>query len=211
MLHGKSGEPPQTDRINAGTSLITFSIGGNDAGFSHVLVGCVVKLPFSSGCENQGPDITRRMLALRVDLKNVLDTVVRRAPLARILVMGYPRLFSEVSGSRLDNLSVSDQQWLNAQGRDLDELIRQVVVDADRRIVAAGGRGSVEFVDAYNAFAGHEVGSAEPYVNGLGLDLLDMVAEAQSFHPDAAGYQHLAALIDAQIKAGPGRPILQFR
>ncbi|MDX6431252.1 MAG: hypothetical protein QOE54_3618 [Streptosporangiaceae bacterium] len=211
VLHGKSGEPPQTDRIDGHTSLVTLSVGGIDAGFSHVLAGCVVRLPFSPGCQEQGPAITQRLLALRADLRTVLDRVLHRAPVARVIVMGYPRLFSEISGSSLDNLSVTDQQWLNGQGRQLDELIRQVAADVDRGIVAAKGKGSVEFLDVYNAFAGHEVGSGEPYVNGLDVDLLNLVAESRSFHPNASGYQHLARLIDAQINAGPGRPILQFR
>jgi lysophospholipase L1-like esterase len=211
VLHGKSGEPPQTDQISRDTSLITLSIGGNDAGFSHVLAGCVVKLPFSRGCQGQGPEITQRFLALRVDLKTVLDQIVEKAPVARVIVMGYPRIFSEVSGTSLDNISIEDQQWLNGQARDLNELIRQVAGDADRRIVTAKGKGSVEFADVYSAFAGHEIGSGDPYVNGLDVDLLNLVAESRSFHPNASGYQHLAELIDAQIKAGPGRPILQFR
>ncbi|MGI8336163.1 SGNH/GDSL hydrolase family protein [Actinomadura scrupuli] len=211
VLHGKGGEPPQTDRLSGDTSLVTLSVGGNDAGFSRVLAGCMVRLPFSAGCREQGPAITERLLALRADLRTVLDTVVRRAPAARVLVLGYPRLFSEVSGGSLDNLTVGDQQWLNGQGRVLDELIRQVAADADRRIVAARGKGSVEFVDAYHAFAGHEVGSGEPYVNGLGVDLVNLVAESRSFHPNASGYRHLAQLITAQIKTGPPRPLLQFR
>jgi hypothetical protein len=71
--------------------------------------------------------------------------------------------------------------------------------------------GGAEFVDAYSGFAGHEVGSADPYVNGLDVNLLGLRVEARSFHPTAAGYRRLAELVTQQINTGPGRRIDQYR
>ncbi|MBC6460501.1 SGNH/GDSL hydrolase family protein [Actinomadura sp. HBU206391] len=210
VLRGRFGEPPQVDRVEAGTSLVTISIGGNDAGFSRVLAACVLKLPWSGDCQAQGGEIATRMATLRRSLPGVLDRVTARAPSARVVVLGYPRLFSEARGEGLDNISVGDQQWLNARARELNELIRQAARDADDRIVAERGKGSVEFVDAYSGFAGHEVGSADPYVHGLDVDLMAFRAEAHSFHPTAAGYRRLAELVTRQVNAGPGRPLNQY-
>lgn len=210
LLDGQNGEPPQLNRLNAGTSLVTLTIGGNDTGFANVMAGCVVKLPFTSGCTSQSLDVSRRLEKLRGDLRVVYGKIVQRAPNARVIVLGYPRLFSEASSGTF-NISVADQQWLNARGRDMDQLIRQVVQDEDKAIVDAHGKGSFEYVDAYSAFAGHEVGGGDPDVNGLDMNLLALTVSPGSFHPNAHGYQALAALVDKQIQDGPGRPILQYR
>jgi lysophospholipase L1-like esterase len=211
VLTGKAGEPPQVDRVNAGTSLVTITIGGNDAGFSRVLTACMIKVPWGGGCRDQGSEVAARMAALRVSFADVLDKITTRAPSARVLVLGYPRLFSEVAGQGLDNLSIGDQRWLNLEARALDRLMREAAEQADQEIVAEHGRGSVEFIDAYSGFAGHEIGSADPYVNGLNLNLMELRAEARSFHPTADGYRRLADLVVQQVKAGPGRRLNQYR
>jgi lysophospholipase L1-like esterase len=210
VLNGKSGEPSQVGRVDRNTSLVTISVGGNDVGFSKVLTGCVVKLPWSRNCEEQGSDIAGRMATLRRTLPDVLTRITDRAPRARVIVLGYPRAFSEVSGAGGDNISVGDQRWLNARARDLNELIRQTVAEADERLADTGAPGSVEFVDAYSAFAGHEAGSGDPYMNGLAVRLAALEAEKRSFHPTVKGQQALASLFIEQIKKGPGRPLNQF-
>jgi len=204
---GRHGEPSQLGRIGADTSLITMSVGGNDIGFSKVVAGCVVKLPFSGSCTRQGGDIAGKMSDLRRNLPYLIAEVHGRAPRARIIMMGYPKAFSEVRGTGGDNISVPEQQWLNARAYDLGQLIRQTAVEADARIVTRREQGSVEFVDAYSAFAGHEVGSSDPYMNGLALNLSALQAEATSYHPTANGQHALAGLFIEQIKKGPGRPV----
>ncbi len=207
ILDGRGGEPAQLGRLSAGTSLVTISIGGNDIGFSKILAACVVKLPWSGGCTDQGGDVAARMAELRHDLPALIAKINARAPRARVLVLGYPKAFSEVAGVGGDNLTVSEQRWLNARAYDLGELIRQTAVEADRRIAARGGHGSVEFVDAYSSFAGHEAGSGDPFMNGLAVDLPAMRAEPRSYHPTIKGQQALAALVIAQVRKGPGRPL----
>lgn len=207
VLDGRGGEPAQIGRIGRDTSLITISIGGNDVGFSKVLAGCVVRLPWSKGCTEQGEEIAGKMAELRQSLPALLSKITARAPYARVIVMGYPKAFSEVSGVDGDNITVSDQRWLNARAYDLGQLIRQAVVEADARKAAAHGHGSVEFVDAYSAFAGHEVGSREAYMNGLAVNLPALEAEPRSYHPTIAGQHALAQLFIAQIEKGPGRPV----
>ncbi|MFB4316163.1 SGNH/GDSL hydrolase family protein [Actinomadura sp. 21ATH] len=207
---GKSGEPSQLSRIDGNTTLITISVGGNDVGFSKILAGCVVKLPWSRSCSEQGGDVAQRMAELRTTLPDLYRKIAERAPKARLIVMGYPRAFSETDGAGGDNISVADQQWLNARHRELNELIRQTVAEADQRVAATGGAGSVEFVDAYSAFAGHEVGSPDPYMNGLAVSVSQLAAEPRSFHPTVRGHEALARLFTDQIRKGPGRPLNQF-
>lgn len=210
-LTGQYGGPPQVGRVDAHTSLITISLGGNDAGFTPVLVRCIVKLPWSSACRDQEPQVRARLAALRGGLVRVLDRLGAKAPYARLLVLGYPRPFPADPGKRVDNLSVADQRWLNAMTDRLNAVIRSAVHDADRRIVAAKGPGTMEFVDTSGAFGGHEVGSARPFLNGLEVDFEQIAARPHSYHPTAAGYQRFATLVNERIKAGPGRRINQFR
>jgi lysophospholipase L1-like esterase len=207
VLKGRGGEPPQIGRIGRDTSLITISIGGNDVGFSKVLAGCVVKFPWSKGCTRQGTEIAEKMSDLRQNLSGLLAEITARAPYARVIVMGYPKAFSEVSGVDGDNITVSDQRWLNARAYDLGRLIRQTAAEADARKVATHAPGSVEFVDAYSAFAGHEVGSRDAYMNGLAVKLPALEAEPRSYHPTIAGQHALARLFIDQIQKGPGRPL----
>lgn len=210
-LTGQYGGPPQVGRVDRHTSLITISIGGNDAGFTPVLVRCIVKIPWSSACRDQEAQVGERLAALRGGLSRVLGELTAKAPYARVLVLGYPRPFPAEPRARLHNLSAEDQRWINAMTGRLDEVIAAVVRDADRRIVAAGGPGTVEYVDGLAAFAGHEIGTPDPYVNGLDVDLTAVAARPHSFHPTAGGYQRFAVLVDQQIKAGPGRRIAQYR
>ncbi|WP_433324794.1 SGNH/GDSL hydrolase family protein [Spirillospora sp. CA-294931] len=211
VLNGMKGEPSQLGRVDANTSLVTISLGGNDVGFSRVLAGCVVRLPWSKSCTSQGGDIATRMATLRQTLPDVLARINTRAPNARVIVMGYPRAFSEVTGADNDNISIDDQRWLNARARDLNELIRQTVAESDRRLAAARRPGTVEFADAYSAFAGHEVGKPDPYMNGLGVSLSSLTALPRSFHPTVKGHEAMARLCVEQVRKGPGRELNQFR
>lgn len=207
---GKSGEPSQLTRIDANTSLVTISVGGNDVGFSKILAGCVIKLPWSESCSEQGGDVAGRMAELRRTLPDLYRKIAARAPKARVIVMGYPRIFSEADGAGGDNISVADQQWLNARGRELNDLIRQTVAEADQHLAATRGAGSVEFADVYHSFAGHEVGSADPYINGLAVSVSQLAAEPRSFHPTVKGHEALARVFVEQIRKGPGRALNQF-
>ncbi len=207
VRNGRHGEPSQLGRLNADTSLVTLSVGGNDIGFSRVVAGCVVKLPWSRSCFRQGDDIAKKMSDLRRNLPELIGQIHARAPRARIILMGYPKAFSEVDGTGGDNLRVSEQQWLNARAYDLGQLIRASAAEADRRIAARHQQGSVEFVDSYSAFAGHEVGSRQPYMNGLTVNLSALEAEPRSYHPTVSGQHALAGLFIEQVKKGPGRPV----
>lgn len=210
LLRGQHGHRPQIERIGAGTSLVTLSIGGNDAGFAPVLTECIVKLPWSSACVDQDAEVRRRIGELRGSIRTVLSEIRTRAPEARVLLLGYPRPFPASPSERVNNLGADDQRWLNRMTERINDVVREVAGEYDRAIAAFGGPGSVEYVDAYDAFDGHEVGRPRPYLNGLILNVKELTADPRSFHPTAEGYRRLAELINEQIKAGPGRPMNNF-
>ncbi|SDM00614.1 GDSL-like Lipase/Acylhydrolase family protein [Nonomuraea maritima] len=211
LLTGQWGHPPQITRVDAAAGLITLSIGGNDAGFTQVLTTCIVKLPWSSACVDQDAAVGRRIDELATNLRTVLHELRVRAPDARVIVLGYPRPFPERPTGTYDNLSVADQQWLNGMTRRLDDTVKSVVSEFDRTIAGFGAPGSAEYVDAYEAFTGHEIGTAQPYLNGLHMDMEQMTVDARSYHPTGEGYHRFAELVTAQVAQGPGRPMNNYR
>ncbi|MER6578952.1 SGNH/GDSL hydrolase family protein [Nonomuraea sp. NPDC001023] len=211
LLSGQYGQQPQITRVGPSASLVTLSIGGNDAGFTDVLTGCIVKLPWSSACVNQDAAVARRIAELRPSLTRVLGELRARAPGARVIVLGYPRPFPVSPVRTVDNLSVADQRWLNTVTRRLNDTVGAVTAEHDRGLAGLGAPGSVEYVDAYEAFTGHEAGTPQPYLNSLAVDMDPLTVNARSFHPTGDGYRRFAELINQQIAAGPGRPLHNYR
>ncbi|WP_049564061.1 SGNH/GDSL hydrolase family protein [Nonomuraea sp. SBT364] len=211
LLRGQYGHAPQVSRVTAETTLVTLSIGGNDAGFAPVLTECIAKLPWSSACVDQDAEVRRRIEELRPRLREVLAQIRARAPRARVIVLGYPRPFPAEPSKGVTNLSVTDQRWLNGVTRRLNDVVGAVAREFEQLITAFGAPGSVEYVDAYDAFDGHEVGRPRPYLNGLVVDLDELTVNARSFHPTADGYRRFAGLVNERIVAGPGRPMNDFR
>ena len=75
------------------TRLVTISVGGNDAGFVDVIQTCLFAAP--GKCDTR---VRRAERFVREDLAGrlgrVYDAIRERAPDARVLVVGYPRLFA---------------------------------------------------------------------------------------------------------------------
>ncbi|MGW4410238.1 SGNH/GDSL hydrolase family protein [Nonomuraea sp. NPDC004702] len=211
LLSGQYGQQPQITRVGPSASLVTLSIGGNDAGFTDVLTGCIVKLPWSSACVDQDATVARRIAELRPSLTRVLGELRARAPGARVIVLGYPRPFPASPVRTVDNLSVADQRWLNTVTRKLNDTVGAVTAEQDRGLAGLGAPGSVEYVDAYEAFTGHEAGTPQPYLNSLAVDMDPLTVNARSFHPTGDGYRRFAELINQQIATGPGRPLHNYR
>ncbi|WP_170140944.1 SGNH/GDSL hydrolase family protein [Allonocardiopsis opalescens] len=212
QLLDQLGSPgAELDLVGEDTSLVSLNIGGNDAGFADVLTDCMVpSFVDGSSCESQGAEIEERLDRLEEDITAVIAELRERAPQARIVIVGYPRLFQEDPDWPHWSLLPSQQRFLNEQARILNDRIGAAVAEIDAEIHASQGPGSVEFIDAYDAYDGHEIGTDDPWMNGLSVDFgEDFGTEllSPSFHPTAGGQRALSELVREQIEAGPGRPI----
>ncbi|MFY1699270.1 MULTISPECIES: SGNH/GDSL hydrolase family protein [unclassified Solwaraspora] len=167
----------QLSVLDANTTMVTITIGGNDAGFADVVLNC--RLGSESSCAsavNRARQFATSQLPGRLDA--TYAAIRQRAPNAELIVLGYPRLFEEVRNCGLFAVSLTKRTIIN----DAADLLAEVTAD---RAAAAGAT----FVDTRSQFAGHGVCGATPWIN-------DFSALIAAYHPNAAGYRdgYLAAL-----------------
>ncbi len=167
----------QLGSLNASTAYVTVSVGGNDAGFADVITKCAYPWPWTctADIENANNYIRNTLPAA---LDNLYNQIRSRAPGARVVVVGYPRLFNGEECNALARISPGEQASLN-QTADL-------LATTTSGRAAAHGFG---FVDVRTAFTGHAVCDDVEWVNGLSDPILE------SYHPNgngqAAGYTPL--------------------
>ena len=162
----------QVSALSASTTLVSITIGGNDAGFSSVMETCV--LSSTSTCLNAvaaAETFVADQLPSRLD--QTLQTIRADAPSARVIVLGYPDLYDLSKSSTCIGLSTNDRTALN-QGAD----------DLDGALQAAAQANHDTFADARGQFAGHEICDS-----GSWLHSVDIFAISTSYHPTAAGQE----------------------
>jgi lysophospholipase L1-like esterase len=171
----------QLDALDADTDLVTISIGGNDIGWSTAVTACLGGS--DAQCDGAlGLTTTKVRTVLPGLLDGVYAQVAARAPHARVLVTGYPRLFSPEYGAFL-LASTSDQEALN----DGADLLNGVIAEA----AAAHG---FQFVDVTERFLDHGVNAPDPWVLGP--------FDPGAFHPDADGYEAYTGAVTAAFASG---------
>ena len=157
----------QFSALTPTTTLVTITIGGNDLGFVDVMTTCT--LNGDNACVSRvttAVKFTREQLPARLDA--TYATIRNSAPNAELVVLGYPRLFTPDDKCR--TLSEPKRQALNDAADQLSEVT-----------AAAAARAGARYVDVREAFAGHGVCSAQPWINALVSPTDD------SYHPNTAG------------------------
>jgi lysophospholipase L1-like esterase len=179
----------QLSALKQGTRLVTLTVGAADLGLSTVLTACtagaatqcqaaiqsaLLLLPATCGAESE----------LGTHLEDLYAAVAAAAPNALIVVTGYPYLFELLPGD--PDLAIKTQ--INAATTLLNCAIENAVTDAQADGV------NIVYVDVTgpDAFGGHGIGSAEPFINPPGTAI-------NAFHPTAAGYVAYAEAISAAL------------
>ncbi|GHD35627.1 hypothetical protein GCM10007147_42230 [Nocardiopsis kunsanensis] len=215
MLSRLGTPESQIERVTDHTSLVTIGIGGNDLGFIPVLRTCMVRMPIldNTACVDQEEEISDRMEQFEETLTQVLEEIHDRAPDARILVVGYPRLFPEEPTGMYYTLSVNDQEWLNTVARRFNETIRDTVYRVDGDVYGERDVGSAEYVNVFSSLNGYEVSADEAWLNGIVLGELGegLEVDRASFHPTAEGQMSMAERVRSQIEEGPERTLYVTR
>src|SRR5262249_26059303 len=127
---------------------------------------------------------------LKSHLISTYADIHQKAPNAEIVVVGYPHLFpanpTDCQVGFGVSFSAADQKWMNQMGDKLNDSIKGAV-DAVKSTGVL-----IHFVNPVSYWAGHEVCSADPWLNGLLLLSSSGVLGTGSFHPKSAGQQAYA-------------------
>src|SRR5690606_17821158 len=159
----------QLSALNASTSYVTVSVGGNDAGFTSVLTACAQPWPTTCWDEIDAANAFIRD-TLPGQLDGLYDEIRTRAPNARVAVVGYPRLFNGEECNLIARISPGEQAALNET--------------ADLLATTIGGRASAHgfvFVDVREAFTGHAVCDDVEWLNCIANPL------GEAYPPHRAG------------------------
>jgi lysophospholipase L1-like esterase len=158
----------QIQAVTSTTTLVTMTVGGNDVGFANLIYQCTL-----SDC-SAALDSTRANVdtTLGASLDQVYTTVKTRAAFgAKIIVLGYPRVFSGTGCFGTLGISSAEQTKANALADALDQVI-----------AAHAAADGVTYKSAIGAFTGHAVCSTSPWLNGLNL-----FNTGESYHPNRSG------------------------
>ncbi|MEV1147320.1 SGNH/GDSL hydrolase family protein [Micromonospora sp. NPDC049799] len=160
----------QVSALSTSTTLVTVTIGGNDAGFADVITSC--RFGSTSSCTsavNEAKAFATGTLPGRLDA--TYAAIRNRAPNARLIVLGYPRLF-ETNYCGLFAMSTYKRTILNEAADVLATVI-------SGRAAAAGAT----FADTRPYFAGHGVCASDPWIR-------DVTGVIEAYHPDSDGYRY---------------------
>ena len=212
-----SHEPYQIDDsgwLDQDTTLVTLTLGGDDARFAAVLKGCIMTI---SDCTASGFRLTVNgtvdpqpltsyeptvIADLRYHLADVYRQIHQLAPNAKIVVLGYPKLLSAVSGNLVcAQFLNNDIDFLNQMADDLNTATGAAVSD----VANADGTMRITYVDAIPGFAGHDACqlSSFAWINAVIATSSSGSGSQQpgagTFHPTLTGQQEYAALANGAL------------
>ena len=163
----------QSASLNASTNWVSYTIGGNDAGFSSVITECAQPW-WSSDC-NGAIDTAQayitNTLPGRLDLVN--NKIKSLSPTAKVIVLDYPHLFMGEDCNAGTFFSPDEETRLN-QTADL----------LKSKLSAAATRAGANFIfkDVIPPFVGHAICDSTEWINGLSNPV------GESYHPNTKGH-----------------------
>ena len=103
--------------------LVTITIGGNDAGFSNVIINCALYYFTCGSAINEANSFIANKLPGLLD--TTYNNIRSRATTAHVVVLGYPHLFTaEGKTCNVNFLTSSNEKKLNETGDKLDGVIK---------------------------------------------------------------------------------------
>ncbi|MFI9104058.1 SGNH/GDSL hydrolase family protein [Streptomyces fildesensis] len=180
----------QFDALTQDTGLVTLTIGGNDVGFTGIIVKCSalgLLDPSGKPCANSyGSGLDDRIRAAEPKVAAALRTIRQRSPRARVLLVGYLNLIPDDARTCRPRVLFTggDMAFLNDFENSLNTMLA--------RVAHAEG---ADFVDNHPASADRDVcrDDATRWTEGL-----IPTNPSIPFHPNARGEQ---AMADAVLAA----------
>lgn len=157
----------QLSALSEDTTHVTISVGGNDIGFGDIITTCVNGS--NDDCVDRIDQAERDARDhLTDELAGLYADMADAAPDARVIVVGYPKLFHEKKCGSAPGFSVVEQRRANTMAETLNAITAEVADET-----------GFDFADPVPHFEGHGICSPEPYLKGDDAD--------GAYHPNAAG------------------------
>lgn len=171
----------QLSNLTSSTALVTITIGGNDAGFSNVIINCALYYFTCGSAINEANEfIAKQLPAL---LEATYKKIREKATTAKVVVLGYPKLFTkEGTTCNVNFLTSGNEKKMNETAEKLDAVIK--------------GRAEAlkfTFVNPTAPFESHEVCSSVEWLNGQSNPL------EESYHPNTKGQEEFTTLIEGVL------------
>jgi lysophospholipase L1-like esterase len=159
----------QVSALSSTTTLVSITIGGNDAGFADTMQTCV--LSSESSCLSAVATAKSYATStLPGQLDAVYAAIKNKAPNAHVVVLGYPHLY-QIGGTCIFGIGDTKRSAINSAADTLDTVIAKEVANA-----------GYTFKDVRSIFSGHEIcGSSTQWLHSTTLPV------DESYHPNAAG------------------------
>jgi lysophospholipase L1-like esterase len=194
--------PPQLDRLDDRTQVVTVSIGGNDIGYADIIRTCATADRTGTPCQDEYVDggndeISDRIADTAPKVDDVLEGIRSRAPDARVFVVNYLSLLPETGSGCWPQMPFADADvpYLRGKQHELNAVLRKQAAANDATLV-----------DVFAASIGHDacqtpgVRWAEPIVGA---------SSAPPGHPNQLGMECTAVVAAAAIApAAPAAPDL---
>lgn len=183
--------PPQFDALGPGTDIVTFSIGGNDLGFTDILQNCAL----DGDCRGDygGNGMPTLIAKIRDEVGPKLEAVMRqaqsRAPNAEIFAIGYPELLPPTPTGLAWGFSCLPLSAVISDAERTSLRAVQIALNQEIQDRANIVGGSVHYVDIYNQSLDHSMCSSSPWVTQL----------SNLFHPSDLGHREMARILSESI------------
>jgi lysophospholipase L1-like esterase len=166
----------QLSQVNRGTTLVTLTVGANDLGAGAAYAACAPD-PTSGTCATALAAVQQKLYSGEIgqDLADLIAAIAQLAPNAHIVVTDYPVPFVPAVTDCTADLGITDAVNCATIGLDAQ-------IDAAVQVAFFAGA-DVELASVEFAFAGHQVGDADPW---LGADSSDPLA---FLHPTSTGQE----------------------
>lgn len=189
--------PPQFDRLDASTQLVTIGVGGNDIGFTEIVENCATADRSGTPCQDRyvhdGDDeIADRIATTAPKVADVLEGIHTRSPHASVFVVNYVSILPETGSGCWPQVAFADADvpYLRAKQHELNAML------ADQ-----AEANEATLIDAFTASLGHDACQAsgvrwvEPLLGASG---------APPLHPNQLGMECVAVATLEVIS--PGTP-----
>lgn len=179
----KTGEviEKQLGHLSSSTALVTITIGGNDAGFSNVMLNCALYYFTCGSAISEAEEYIAKTLPGK--LETTYKDIRAKATTAQVIVLGYPKLFTkEGTTCNVNFLTSGNEKKINEGAEKLDAVVK-----------ARAEAMKFTFVNPTSEFESHEVCASEEWLNGQSLPL------SESYHPNVKGQEEFTKLVEAAI------------